>query len=366
MPHKPLAPGSVIGILGGGQLGRFLAIAAAKLGLQAAIYAPEAESPAFQTAAQRWTGSYSDTAALSAFAQACGAITFEFENVPSEALEIVARYAPVKPSVKAAAIAQDRIAEKRFLGNLGVPIAPQFVIECEDDLAAGAAFAAARGAVILKRARQGYDGKGQRWVRDEAGLAAAWADFASPCVLEEGVDFIAEISVIGVRAGDGSRASCYDCPENSHSGGVLRTSTVPARPPAQIQVLAKEIAQRIADALDYCGVFAVEFFVMPNGPEPLIVNEIAPRVHNSGHWTLDACTVSQFENHIRAVAGWPIGSVSRHSDAVMTNLLGEDVLRWEELLRSDPACCLYLYGKSEVREGRKLGHVTTISPMQKK
>jgi 5-(carboxyamino)imidazole ribonucleotide synthase len=366
MRLEPLQPGSVIGILGGGQLGRLLAVAAAKLGFRTAVYAPEEDSPAFQVASQRWTASYNSGETLAAFAKTCDVITFEFENVPAGALESAARHAPVRPPARAAAVTQDRIAEKRFLSELGLPVAPQVNIEGKDDVEAAAAFLASAGSGILKRAREGYDGKGQKRVRPGKGLSAALADLAAPCVLEAKLDFAMEISVIGVRSLEG-RVLCYDCPENGHEGGILKTSTVPASCPEEHQGLAKEMAARIADALGYCGVFGVEFFVMPETcPTPLIVNEIAPRVHNSGHWTLDACAVSQFENHIRAVAGWPIGSVYRHSDAVMTNLLGEDVLRWQDLLIAEPGSSLYLYGKSEVRQGRKLGHVTRISPRKKK
>ncbi|MGO9172406.1 MAG: 5-(carboxyamino)imidazole ribonucleotide synthase [Rhodomicrobium sp.] len=366
MHLEPLQPGSAIGIFGGGQLGRFLAMAAAKLGFRTAVYAPEEDSPAFHVASQRWAAPYGDEAALTAFAKACGVITFEFENVPAEALQIAARHAPVRPDARAAAVAQDRIAEKRFLLSLGLPVAPHAIVGSEDDLDAAIAFLAASGSAILKRAREGYDGKGQRRVSSAEELKAAFAGFQGACVLEAVLDFSMEISVIGVRSLDG-QVSCYDCPENSHEGGILRASTVPASCGQEHQTLAKKMAARIAEALGYCGVFSVEFFVMPGqSREPLIVNEIAPRVHNSGHWTLDACTISQFENHIRAIAGWPIGSVARHSDAVITNLLGEDVLRWQEILRGDPSLSLYLYGKNGVRHGRKLGHVTRISPQKKK
>jgi 5-(carboxyamino)imidazole ribonucleotide synthase len=366
MRLEPLQPGSVIGILGGGQLGRLLAIAAAKLGFRTAVYAPEEDSPAFQVASQRWTASYDDEEMLAAFGKGCGAVTFEFENVPAKALESVGRHAPIRPPARAAAVTQDRIAEKRFLSELGLPAAPQVNIESEDDIEAAATFLASAGSGILKRSREGYDGKGQKRVRSAEELRAAFADLAAPCVLEAMLDFATEISVIGVRSLEG-RVLCYDCPENGHEGGILKTSTVPASCPEEHQALAKEMAASIAAALGYCGVFGVEFFVMPEAsPTPLIVNEIAPRVHNSGHWTLDACTVSQFENHIRAVAGWPVGSVRRHSDAVMTNLLGEDILRWRDLLIAGPGSSLYLYGKSEVRQGRKLGHVTRISPRKKK
>ncbi len=366
MTHEPLQPGATIGIFGGGQLGRFLAIAAAKLGFRTAAYAPEEDGPASQVASHRFVAPYGDEGAVTAFAKACDVITFEFENVPAEALEIAARYCPVRPPASAAAVAQDRIAEKRFLLGLSLPVAPQAILESGDDLPEALAFLDAAGSGILKRSREGYDGKGQTRVSSAGELTAAFGGFAAPCVLESVLDFSMEISVIGVRSLDG-QVFCYDCPENSHAGGILRTSTVPARCSEEHQTRAKSMASRIAEALNYCGVFGVEFFVMPGHyPEPVIVNEIAPRVHNSGHWTLDACAISQFENHIRAIAGWPIGSVARHSDAVMTNLLGEDVLRWRSILASDPGLSIYLYGKSDVRQGRKLGHVTRISPQKKK
>jgi 5-(carboxyamino)imidazole ribonucleotide synthase len=365
MHLEPLQLGSTIGIIGGGQLGRFLAVAAAKLGFRTAVYAPEEDSPAFQVASQHRIADYTDEAAVASFAKECGVVTFEFENVPARALEIAGRHSFMRPAARAAAIAQDRIEEKRFLAELGIPIAPHAIIDNEVSLTVAQAFLAKAGTCILKRAREGYDGKGQLRVSSPEELTAAFSNFAGPCVLEAALDFSMEISVIGVRSAD-DEVSCYDCPENSHDGGILRTSTVPAGCSREHQALAKDMAAKIADALGYCGVFGVEFFLMPKGSaDPVLVNEIAPRVHNSGHWTLDACAISQFENHIRAVAGWPIGTVSRHSDAVMTNLLGEDVLRWREILQEDPDLSLYLYGKADIREGRKLGHVTRISPRKK-
>lgn len=366
MRPEPLPPESVIGILGGGQLARLLAAAAAKLGFKTAIYAPEEDSPAFQVASRHWLCGYDDEAALAEFAKACDVVTFEFENVPAKALEIAALHTAVRPGARAAKITQDRILEKRFLSSLGLPLAPFTIIEDEGDLASASAFLTEVRSAILKRAREGYDGKGQKRVSSHDELEAAFLDFAAPCVLEAVVDFSMEISVIAVRSIDG-QVYCYDCPENSHAGGILRTSTVPAPCSESHQDLAKDMAGIIAGALGYCGVLGVEYFVMPAGTAtPLLVNEIAPRVHNSGHWTLDACPISQFENHIRAVAGWPIGSVERHSDAVMTNLIGADILRWRDILEGDTASSLYLYGKSEIREGRKLGHVTRISPGKKK
>jgi 5-(carboxyamino)imidazole ribonucleotide synthase len=362
MRLEPLEPGATIGILGGGQLGRFLAIAASKLGFRTAIYCPDEDSPAFHVATRFWQNAYDDPAALTEFAKACDAITFEFENVPAAALSLAQLIAPVRPAPRAAEIAQDRIAEKRFLTGIGLPTAPYAVVEDDGDLRAAADFLASAGAGILKRAREGYDGKGQARVFSEAELREAYASLAALCVLEAVAPFSLEISVVSVRSGAG-RLCCYDAPENEHSRGILRTSTVPASCSETHKSLAREITGRIGAALDYCGVLSVEFFVMPDGaPEPLLVNEIAPRVHNSGHWTMEACAISQFENHIRAVAGWPLGSVERHSDAVMTNLLGEDVLGWREILEKDPGASLYLYGKNAIREGRKLGHVTQISP----
>jgi 5-(carboxyamino)imidazole ribonucleotide synthase len=366
MAHEPLQPGGTVGIFGGGQLGRFLSIAAAKLGLRTAVFAPEHDSPAFQVASQRFIAPYKDETTVASFAEACDVVTFEFENVPAAALEIAARHAPVRPEAQAAAITQDRIAEKKFLLELGLPIAPQAVIESERDLREAIAFLERTGSAILKRSREGYDGKAQRRVASASELEAAYADFSAPCVLEGVLDFSMEISVIGARSLEG-QIFCYDCPENDHEGGILRRSRVPARCAEEHQSLAKSMAGQIANALNYCGVFGVEFFVMPGlSPHPVIVNEIAPRVHNSGHWTLDACAISQFENHIRAIAGWPIGSVARHSDAVMTNLLGEDVLNWRNILASDPGLSMYLYGKADLRKGRKLGHVTRISPPKNK
>ncbi len=364
MRPEPLPPGSTIGIFGGGQLGRFLAMAASKLGLRTAIYTPEPDSPAFQVASQRWQASYGDEHALAEFAKSCDVVTFEFENVPAATLEIAARHTCVRPAARAAEIAQDRISEKRFLSGIGLPTAPYAAVESVDDLPAAASLLADAGAGILKIAREGYDGKGQARVSSEAELRSAFLNFAAPCVLEGLVRFSMEISVIAVRSDQGA-VSFYDCPENTHGGGILRKSTVPASCSEHAQSLAQEMTARIATELDYCGVLGVEFFVMPEGSAPLLlVNEIAPRVHNSGHWTMEACAISQFENHIRAIAGWPIGSVARHSDAIMTNLIGEEALGWREILEQDPGASLYLYGKNDVRAGRKLGHVTQISPRE--
>ncbi len=366
MSLEPLAPGSMVGILGGGQLGRFLAIAAAKLGFQTFIYADEEDSPAFQVASRYCHAAYDNEEMLTAFAGACDVVTFEFENVPAETLRIVARRSPVRPCARSAEVTQDRIAEKRFLADLGLPIAPHATIECEQDLPAAAAFLSTVGSAILKRSRNGYDGKGQKRVSSASELEETYRAFGAPCVLEAILSFKTEISVIAVRQASGAM-EFYDCPENTHSGGILHTSEVPALITPELQSTAQSIAQQIASALDYVGVLGVELFVMPEGDAvQLRVNEVAPRVHNSGHWTMDACTVSQFENHIRAVAGWPLGATGRHSDAVMANLLGEEVLGWRDILQSDPSASLYLYGKSSIRAGRKLGHVNRVTPRKKK
>jgi 5-(carboxyamino)imidazole ribonucleotide synthase len=365
MRPEPLPIGSTIGIFGGGQLGRFLAMAASKLGLRTAIYAPEEDSPAFQVASQRWQSSYSDEAALAQFAKACDVITFEFENVPAAALEIAARHKSVRPSVRAAEIAQDRMSEKRFLSGIGLPTAAYSALEGEDDVPAASFLLAQAGTGVLKIAREGYDGKGQARVSSEAELRSAFLRFAAPCVLEALVRFSTEISVIAVRSAGGD-VLFYDCPENTHAGGILRKSAVPASCSERQQSLAQEITALLAAELGYCGVMGVEFFVMPpDSAQPLLVNEIAPRVHNSGHWTMEACAINQFENHIRAIADWPLGSVARHSDAIMTNLVGEEALDWRSILERDPGASLYLYGKTAIREGRKLGHVTQISPRKK-
>jgi 5-(carboxyamino)imidazole ribonucleotide synthase len=357
----PLPPGSTIGILGSGQLGRMLVIAGARLGLKSHIYCEES-GPAFDVASQTTKGSFTDRAALAKFAAAVDAVTYEFENVPIEAARHLAGLKPVRPGAKALEVAQDRLTEKTFIAGLGVPVAPFRQIDGPDDLkAALKAFAAP---AILKTRRLGYDGKGQANLRPSGDTAAAWeAVGRQPCVLEKRIDFALELSALVVRDTAGAMA-VYDCPVNTHEGGILRRSVVPAALPADDLARAHQIAATIATALDYVGVLAVEMFhAGPGAPaaERLIVNEIAPRVHNSGHWTIDACAVSQFENHTRAVSGWPLGTTERHSNAEMVNLIGKDALAWRELA-AEPGACLHLYGKREAREGRKMGHVTRLSP----
>jgi 5-(carboxyamino)imidazole ribonucleotide synthase len=353
----PVPPGGTIGILGGGQLGRMLALAAARLGLKAHIFSDETDAPAFQVVQAKTFARYDDTKALDAFASRCDAITFEFENVPAATVEILARHKPIFPNARALAVMQDRLEEKRFVTGLGLKTTPFAAVDSARD--AEGAIAKTGTPAILKTRRYGYDGKGQAKISNVADVAAAFHTFKdAPCILEGFVDFAYEASVIAARGRDGSVAA-YDPPENFHADHILRRSTVPSRLTAAQSDEAKAMAKRIADAFDYVGVLAVELFVGKDGT--LLVNEIAPRVHNSGHWTIEACLVSQFEQHIRAVAGWPLGDPARHSDAVMENLIGEEARDWQTLAKSGGA--LHLYGKSEIRAGRKMGHVTRLSPL---
>ncbi len=351
-----VAPGGTIGILGGGQLGRMLALAAARLGLRCHIYSDTDPAPAFDVAHARTHASYEDRAALARFAEACDAVTYEFENVPATAAEVLSAHKPTHPNARALAIAQDRLEEKRFVASLGLATAPFAPVSSPAE--AAAAFAKiGQDRAILKTRRFGYDGKGQAMVTSAHQAEEAYQRLGAPCILEGFVPFAFEASVIAARARDGQFAA-YDPPENSHAEHILRRSVVPGRLGETEAAAAKEIARRIAAAFDYVGVLGVELFVTGRGE--LIVNEIAPRVHNSGHWTLEACLVSQFEQHIRAVAGWPLGDPARHSDAVMENLIGAEADAWRKLAAG--AGALHLYGKDEARPGRKMGHVTYLSP----
>ena len=354
-----LAPGSTIGILGSGQLGRMLAMAAARLGLKCHIYA-DGPGPAFDVAAMTTIAPYDDQTALAAFAATIAAATYEFENIPVPTVEYLARRVSVRPGAKALACAQDRLNEKQLARKLGALTADFAAI---DGLAGLEAQLAAIGCpAILKTRRFGYDGKGQAKIlkREDAPVAIA-AMRGQPAILEKFVPFRSEVSVVAVRNTEGAFAA-YDVSENDHRDHILHTSTVPARIDPAAAAAAIKTTQAIADALDYVGVIAVEFFVLDHGGrDVLYVNEMAPRVHNSGHWTIDTCQVSQFENHIRAVAGWPVGATARHSDAIMTNLIGKDANAWSRLA-ADPTVSLHLYGKHEARTGRKMGHVTRPAP----
>lgn len=356
----PLAPGSTIGILGGGQLGRMLALAAANLGLRTHIYSDEPGCPAFDVTAQHTVGDFTDIERLAAFAKTVDAVTYEFENVPVEAARELSRAVPVRPGARALEVAQDRLVEKTFVSDLGVSVAPFVAVDSLADLQHG--LQQFGGGGILKTRRLGYDGKGQVVLAPGDDPAIALSEIGNaPAVLEQRISFACEISVLVVRSSEGA-VEFYDIPQNTHSGGILRRSVVPS-PLGETELdLARAMAQRIADALDYVGVLAVEMFFMgPQGDPPLMVNEIAPRVHNSGHWTMDACFVDQFENHMRAVAGWPLGSTTRHSDAEMFNLLGPDANAWAEIA-ADPGAMLHLYGKREARNGRKMGHINRLHP----
>ena len=357
-----LPPGSIIGILGGGQLGRMLAQAAQQLGFKTHIYADDPDSPAFEVTSRFTHGNYGDLPHLETFARQCDVVTYEFENVPVETARFIDPITPVRPGARALEVAQDRLVEKTFVRDLGIATAPFAEVSHRRDLMAALARFAAPS--ILKTRRLGYDGKGQISLAPDADAAAAVAALGHrAAILEQKVEFLFETSVLVVRGLDGATAF-YDCPRNEHAGGILRRSTVPGGLSAAAQAEAFDIARRIAVALDYVGVLAVELFFMgedkPAG-QRLLVNEIAPRVHNSGHWTMDACGCSQFENHMRAVAGWPLGSTRRHSDAEMINLIGEEAEAWARLA-AEPGACVHLYGKREAREGRKMGHVNRSTP----
>jgi len=358
MPEA-LPPGSIIGILGGGQLGRMLALAAARLGLKTHIYSDEPDAPAFDVSAVSKVGSFEDEAALSAFAANVDVVSCEFENVPAGALQIAGKKAPVHPPAKAFAVAQDRLVEKDFMRGLGIPVADY--ADVHDERSLRDALLHVRLPAILKTRRFGYDGKGQALVRSEAEAFGALKDLGGqPALLEALIAFEREISVLAVRGQDGA-LKFYDAVENVHQNGILAVSRVPARIDADCALEARRIAGKIAEALGHVGVLCVEMFQREGGSPRLLVNEIAPRVHNSGHWTIDACLFSQFENHVRAIAGWPLGGTARHSDALMTNLIGVEVERWRELA-GEEGVSLHLYGKAEARPGRKMGHTTRLFP----
>jgi 5-(carboxyamino)imidazole ribonucleotide synthase len=353
-----LPPGSTIGILGGGQLARMLALAAGQIGLNCHIYAPEKECPAFQVSAAHTIAAYNDDAALAAFAKSVQAVTYEFENVPVAAVRFLEALVPVRPGSKALATAQDRIAEKTMARELGAMTAEFAAVNSLDDLRT--AVLRIGFPAVLKTTRLGYDGKGQAKIMSAADVESAWAAMKNqPSILESFVNFRMEMSVICARGVDGAFAA-YDPTENVHRDHILHTSTVPANIDPMLAAESVFVAHRIAETLDYVGVMGVEFFV---GDDIIYVNEIAPRVHNSGHWTQDACVISQFEQHMRAVAGWPLGATFRHSDVVMTNLLGDEIDQWP-VLAAQPGVGVHVYGKVESRPRRKMGHYNRITPRQ--
>ena len=350
-----LAPGAVIGILGGGQLGRMLSVAASRLGLRSHIFEPGVHPPAGHVAESVTTASYDDEAALRAFSEAVDVITYEFENVPTSALDLLESLAPIRPGRVALATSQDRLHEKNFLSSIGLAVAPFATVDSLDDL--HAAIDAVGTPSILKTRRFGYDGKGQVRLNSSDDAASAIDALAgAPAVLEGFVDFSLEISVIAARSVSGVVA-CFDPGHNVHVDGILRTTTIPA--PVDDSVLASAVATAttILDALDYVGVLGVELFVTTDG---LVVNEIAPRVHNSGHWTQNGCVVDQFEQHIRAISGWELGDTSRHSNVVMENLIGAEIDTIAVRVQ-DPNIAVHAYGKAETKPGRKMGHINRLT-----
>lgn len=353
-----LAPGAVLGILGGGQLARMLALAAADLGIRAHIFAPEQDSPAFDVAATHSIGAYDDEAALARFAEAVDVVTYEFENVPAQTAAYLAARKPLHPGARALGVTQDRLSEKRFISELGLSVAPFRAVDSLGDLEA--AVAELGRPSVLKTRRFGYDGKGQVKITAESDLAEAHkAIAAAPAVLEGFVPFTREVSVVAARGADGAFAA-FDVCENEHRDHILAFTRIPARLSSPAQAAAIAAAGKIGEALGYVGVFAVELFVVGDGTdERIIVNEIAPRVHNSGHWTSEGAETSQFHQHVRAVCGFPLGSAARRGAVEMENLIGDAVLRWPQLL-AEPGAHLHLYGKREARPGRKMGHVTRV------
>ena len=351
-----LAAGATIGIIGGGQLGRMLAAAAARLGYRTLVLEPQPDCPAAQLANRQIVAAYDDQDALTELARECAVVTYEFENVPVAAATSLASRVPVCPPPAALEVSQDRVTEKRFLNGQGLSTAEFLPVDSDADLAAAQR---SLGGGVLKTRRMGYDGKGQRVFWDAGPAHGVCSEMGGvPLILESLVRFEREISIIAARGRDGS-LSAYDPARNVHRDGILHQSTVPAAIAPSTVEAARSSAFAILSALDYVGVVGVEFFVLADGS--LLVNEIAPRVHNSGHWTEAACAVSQFEQHIRAIAGLPLGDPARHSDCVMENLIGDDVLRAPELL-AEPGLMLHLYGKSEARPGRKMGHFTRLLP----
>ena len=347
-----LASGSVIGILGGGQLGRMLAGAAARLGFDVHIFCPGESPPAARVAARHIDAAYDDHDALKAFAEACDVITYEFENIPvASVAHLVSLGATVRPGAKSLEVSQDRLAEKQFLNAIGIETGRFEPVSSVDELAS--ALDALGGEGLLKTRRDGYDGKGQARIRSGDDLAAAYASIGEvPAILEALVPFEREISVVIARGPDG-RTAAFDPSMNDHAGGILKRSTVPCGLGGDIIARARSLAETLAAETGHVGVLALELFVLEDGT--LLANEMAPRVHNSGHWTPEACATGQFEQHIRAVAGWPLGPVTRHFDAEMENLLGQDALAPPQSYPEGTV--LTLYGKRDAKTGRKMGHV---------
>jgi 5-(carboxyamino)imidazole ribonucleotide synthase len=351
-----LKPEATIGILGGGQLGRMLALAAARLGFKCHVFSPNPDSPAFDVVHRVTCADYSDKAALDRFAADVDVITYEFENVPAETATFLSARVPVLPDPKILATTQDRLAEKHFVAGLGIGTAPFADVAQPGELKT--AIERIGRPAVLKTRRYGYDGKGHATIKNDSDPEVAWREVGGqPCILEAFVPFAREVSVVAARAHDGS-VECFDVTENEHRDHILKISRVPAALSEDGARQARHIAETIAKEFGYVGVLAVEMFVLRDGG--LLVNEIAPRVHNSGHWTIDGASISQFEQHIRAVAGWPLGKPIRHGRVEMTNLIGHEVEDYRRFL-AIPGTAVHLYGKA-VRPGRKMGHVTRVFP----
>jgi 5-(carboxyamino)imidazole ribonucleotide synthase len=359
MPDLPLAPGETIGILGGGQLGRMLSAAAARLGFDVVILDPEPDAPAGRVAAHTIVAEYDDPQGLQALAATADVVTYEFENVPASAVARLAEMGvEVAPGPKALRVAQDRLEEKTFLNANGAPTVAFAAADSPD--AAVAAVEAVGAPALMKTRREGYDGKGQRWVEHAHAAPAAFAALGgAPVILEAAAEFVRELSVIAARGRDGSTA-VYPLAENHHENGILRRSIAPAQVSRALADQAERIAARILAGLDYVGVIGIELFEMADGR--LLVNEIAPRVHNTGHWTQDGCEVDQFEQHIRAVAGWPLGPTHAVARVEMLNLLGEEAGAWARYA-AEPETRIHLYGKREAKPGRKMGHVNRVKAL---
>jgi 5-(carboxyamino)imidazole ribonucleotide synthase len=359
-----LKPGDTIGILGGGQLGRMLAMAAARLGLRCQVFSPDPDSPAFDVVLNATCAEYADVEALELFANDVDVITYEFENVPAAAAMILGARRPVLPERTILETTQDRLAEKDFVKRLGIGTADYADVSSAADLRA--AIARIGLPAVLKTRRFGYDGKGQAIVRQGDDPDRIWEDLGTrSAILEAFIPFEREISVIAARSADG-HVECFDVTENEHRDHILKISRAPAAIPEALAARARGIAETVANALNYVGVLAVEMFVVQGAGGPtVLVNEIAPRVHNSGHWTLDGASISQFEQHIRAIAGWPLGKPVRHGPVTMTNLIGDDINGYEQWL-TVPGATVHLYGKGAPRPGRKMGHVTQVGTIPPK
>ena len=353
---QTIAPGGTIGILGGGQLGRMTAMAAARLGYRCRIYCPDNDAPASAVAAATTVAPYDDLAALERFAQAVDVVTFEFENVPASAGEKLSAWKPTRPDPRVLHVTQQRLREKNFLSSINVPVTRYLEVAHKEALPQ--AVQALGRPCVLKSASFGYDGKGQVRIDPETDLDPVWRQMGGDlAILEAFVDFQREISVVIARGHDGAMALFVPV-ENQHRNHILDTTIAPARIAPEVAMKAEAIARRIAQELKLVGLLAVEMFVTRDGD--VLVNELAPRPHNSGHWTIDACVTSQFEQFVRAVCGLPLGSPERHSDAVMKNLIGDDLRDWRHIL-GEPGAKLHLYGKTEARPGRKMGHVTRLT-----